>query len=152
MRMTAFEDVSLRALMLLSAADNAEPLATRTIAEGVGTPYNHVSKAVLRLRELGLVESTRGRAGGVQLSELGRRATVGGVLRSLDTRPDLAECESSNGDCPLNFQCNLRAAFRHAREAFYKALDEVLISSLPHGRQMGPVLIQLGIRPAADPA
>ncbi|WP_336857491.1 Rrf2 family transcriptional regulator [Sinomonas albida] len=152
MRMTAFEDVSLRALMLLSAADSTQPLATRAIAEGVGTPYNHVSKAVLRLRELGLVESTRGRAGGVQLSDLGRRATVGSVLRALDTRMDLTECESPSGDCPLMFQCNLRLAFRHAREAFYAALDDVLVSSLPHARQMGPVLLQLGVGPYAGTA
>jgi Rrf2 family nitric oxide-sensitive transcriptional repressor len=147
MRMTAFEDVSLRALMLLSAVDGSEPLATRAIAEGVGTPYNHVSKAVLKLRELGLVESTRGRAGGVQLSAAGRRATVGGVLRALDTRNDLPDCESPNGDCPLNHDCGLRGALRRAREAFYRELDTVSVSSLPHPRQMGPVLVQIGLRP-----
>ena len=150
MRMTAFEDVSLRALMLLSAVDGTEPLATRAIAEGVGTPYNHVSKAVLKLRELGLIESTRGRAGGVQLSAAGRRATVGGVLRALDTRMDLPDCESPNGDCPLNHECGLRAALRRAREAFYRELDSVLVSSLPHARQMGPVLVQIGLQPGAS--
>ncbi|GAB2743654.1 RrF2 family transcriptional regulator [Sinomonas soli] len=149
MRMTAFEDVSLRALMLLAANDSGVPLATRTIAEGVGTPYNHVSKAVLRLRELGYLESTRGRAGGVQLSPKGRSATVGGVLRDLDTRADLADCETPNGSCPLNFQCGLRAALRRAREAFYRELDGVVVASLPHERQMDPVLVQIGLRPPA---
>ncbi|MGT2462894.1 RrF2 family transcriptional regulator [Sinomonas atrocyanea] len=148
--MTAFEDLSLRALMLLSAADGSEPLPTRAIAEGVGTPYNHVSKAVLKLRELGLIESTRGRAGGVQLSAAGRRATVGGVLRALNRRMDLPDCESRNGDCPLNHECILRGAFRRARDAFYRELDTVLVSSLPHARQMGPVLVQLGLRPDAS--
>jgi Rrf2 family nitric oxide-sensitive transcriptional repressor len=147
--MTAFEDVSLRALMLLSAVDGSEPLATRAIAEGVGTPYNHVSKAVLRLRELGLIESTRGRSGGVQLSDAGRNATVGSVLRALDTRPDLPECEGgSSGDCPLLTQCGLRSALRRAREAFYRELDAVKITSLPNSRQMGPVLVQLGLSPS----
>ncbi|WP_369046475.1 RrF2 family transcriptional regulator [Sinomonas sp. P10A9] len=149
MRMTAFEDVSLRALMLLAANDTGEPLATRTIAEGIGTPYNHVSKAVLKLRELGYVEATRGRAGGVQLSDAGRKATVGGVLRALDTREDLADCETPNGDCPLSIQCGLRGALRRAREAFYRELDGVVVASLPHERQMGPVLVQIGLRPPA---
>lgn len=149
-RMTAFEDVSLRALMLLSAAHGSEPLPTRAIAEAVGTPYNHVSKAILRLRELGIIESTRGRAGGVQLSAAGRRATVGGVLRALDRRMDLADCESPNGDCPLNHECGLRGAFRRAREAFYRELDTVPVSSLPHARQMGPILVQIGQRPDAS--
>ncbi|GAB4100907.1 Rrf2 family transcriptional regulator [Sinomonas halotolerans] len=149
MRMTAFEDVSLRALMLLCANDTGFPLATRTIADGIGTPYNHVSKAVLKLRELGFVEATRGRAGGVQVSEAGRRASVGDVLRALDTREDLADCETPNGDCPLRHQCTLRGALRRAREAFYQALDSVTVSSLPHEGQMGPVLVQIGVRPPA---
>lgn len=150
MRMTAFEDVSLRALMLLNATGGAEPLATRAIAEAVGTPYNHVSKAVLKLRELGLIESTRGRAGGVQLSEAGRNATIGSVLRALDTRKDLPECEGGTaGPCPLISHCALRVALRRAREAFYRELDVVLVSSLPHPAQMGPILVQLGLSPVA---
>ncbi|WP_138443968.1 RrF2 family transcriptional regulator [Sinomonas susongensis] len=150
MRMTAFEDVSLRALMLLSAVDASGPLATRAIAEGVGTPYNHVSKAVLRLRDLGLIEATRGRAGGVRLSEAGRNATIGSVLRALDTRPDLPECEGgAAGDCPLLPQCGLRSALRRAREAFYRELDAVRITSLPNSRQMSRVFLQLGLAPAA---
>ncbi|GAB3271320.1 Rrf2 family transcriptional regulator [Sinomonas notoginsengisoli] len=149
MRMTAFEDVSLRALMLLAANDTGETLPTRTIAEGIGTPYNHVSKAVLKLRELGFIEATRGRSGGVQLSDAGREATVGGVLRALDTRADLADCETPNGDCPLNLQCGLRGALRRAREAFYRELDGVLVAALPHERQMGPVLVRIGLRPPA---
>lgn len=150
MRMTAFEDVSLRALMLLSSSDSGQPLATRAIAEGVGTPYNHVSKAVLKLRELGLIESTRGRAGGVQLSDAGRKATVGSVLRALDNRTDLPECHTPNGDCPLIVQCRLRSALGAAREAFYRALDEITISSLPHPPQMDRVLLQLGMRPMGE--
>lgn len=149
MRMTAFEDVSLRALMLLAANDTGEPLPTRTIADGIGTPYNHVSKAVLKLRELGFVEATRGRAGGVHLSDAGRKATVGGVLRALDTRLDLADCETPNGDCPLNHDCGLRGALRRAREAFYRELDGVVVAALPNQRQMGPVLVQIGLRPPA---
>lgn len=50
MRINAFSDVCLRALMLLSASPEGELLTTQAIADGVGTPYNHVSKAVLKLR------------------------------------------------------------------------------------------------------
>ena len=65
MRLTAFSDVSLRVLMLLSGLDG-EQISTQKIAEGVGTPYNHVAKSVAFLANMGLVESTRGRTGGVR--------------------------------------------------------------------------------------
>jgi Rrf2 family transcriptional regulator, nitric oxide-sensitive transcriptional repressor len=146
MRINAFSDVCLRALMLLSASPEGELLTTQVIANGVGTPYNHVSKAVLKLRSLGLVEAVRGRSGGVRLSAKGRTTTVGWLLRELDEREDLVECESPNGDCPLNNNCGLRGALRRAREAFYRELDGIVVSSLPHQSQMEPVFVMLHTR------
>lgn len=143
MRINAFSDVCLRALMLLSAAPDGELMTTQAIADGVGTPYNHVSKAVLKLRGLGLIEAVRGRSGGVRISPAGRAVTVGSVLRTLDAREDLVDCESPNGDCPMNNNCGLRGALRRAREAFYLELDSVVVSSLPHQSQMEPVFVTL---------
>jgi len=146
MRINAFSDVCLRALMLLSASPEGELLTTQAIADGVGTPYNHVSKAVLKLRSLGLVEAVRGRAGGVRISPKGRTTTVGWLLRELDEREDLVECESPNGDCPLNTDCGLRGALRRAREAFYRELDDIVVAGLPHRPQMEPVFVMLHTR------
>lgn len=143
MRINAFSDVCLRAMMLLAAAPEGELLTTQAITDGVGVPYNHVSKAVMKLRSLDLVAVTRGRAGGAAISPAGRTATVGWLLRQLDGREDLVDCESPHGDCPLNHDCGLRSALRRAREAFYRELDDVVISELPNPKQMGPVFVNL---------
>lgn len=135
MRITAFSDVCLRVVMLLATVPAGALLTSRVIAEGVGTPYNHVTKAVTRLRELGLVEVERGRSGGARISELGRVATVGALLRSLDTRVDLTACETPEGPCPLLHGCGLRGALRVAREAFYAALDDQVIAAQAPGRR-----------------
>lgn len=135
--------------MLLSAASEGDLLTSRDIAAGIGTPYNHVSKAIARLRTLGLVDITRGRSGGVTLSAAGRRATVGWLLRQLDDRADVVDCESAMGGCPLNHRCSLRAALRRAREAFYAELDDLVISEMPKPQQMGPVFVTLRIRESA---
>ncbi|NMR29318.1 RrF2 family transcriptional regulator [Crystallibacter degradans] len=146
MRINAFSDVCLRALMLLSASPEGELLTTQAIADGVGTPYNHVSKAVLKLRSLGLVDAVRGRSGGVRLSAKGRTTTVGWLLRELDEREDLVDCESAAGNCPMSNNCGLRGALRRAREAFYRELDDLVVSSLPHQGQMEPVFVMLNTR------
>ena len=101
MKINAFADVSLRALMVLAAAPGGALLTTQSIADSVGTPYNHVSKAMTKLRSLGLIEVVRGRTGGSRLSHAGRVATVGQVLRQLDTRTDPADCVAPGGNCPL---------------------------------------------------
>lgn len=147
MKINAFADVSLRALMVLAAASDGSLLTTQSIADAVGTPYNHVSKSMAKLRGLGMVDVERGRNGGSRISEAGRRATVGQLLRQLDTRADPAECHSPNGDCPLINECRLRGALSRAREAFYRELDDVIVASLPSSRQMAPVFESIGLRP-----
>ena len=141
MRLNAFSDVSLRALMVLSTEQ--ELLTTRAIAVAVDTPYNHVSKAVLKLRQLGLVEAVRGRAGGVRITDAGLAATVGAVLRTLDDRQDVADCQTPMGECPLAHGCGLRGALSRAREAFYASLDDVTIASLVPAPTSGPMPVTL---------
>ena len=145
MRINAFSDVCLRIVMLLGAAPEGVTFTSRVVATEVGTPYNHVSKALLRLRELDLVEALRGRSGGVRISALGRAVTVGALLRKLDTRTDLAACDTINGPCPLLSGCGLRGALRRAKEAFYRELDDLVISSLTHEKPNGPILVELGL-------
>ncbi|MGX5716870.1 RrF2 family transcriptional regulator [Arthrobacter sp. MAHUQ-56] len=147
MKINAFADVSLRALMVLAAVPGGTLLTTQSIADSVGTPYNHVSKAMARLRSMGLIEVVRGRAGGSRLSPAGRKATVGQILRELDTRSDPADCVSPAGNCPLITECRLRGALARAREAFYAELDSVVIADLPGTRQMAPVFQIIGLRP-----
>lgn len=143
MRLNSFSDVCLRLLMVLSSASDDALSTTRDLAEQVGTPYNHVSKAVLRLRQLGMVEAVRGRSGGVRISQQGKMATVGGVLRILSDHRDVAACETEMGECPLIHECGLRGALNQAREAFYTSLDNVSIESLtrkPHSSPIGVTL------------
>ena len=147
MKINAFADVSLRALMVLAAAPDGTLLTTQNIADAVGTPYNHVSKAMAKLRSLGLIDVERGRAGGSRLSAAGSRATVGQLLRQLDTRSDAADCVGPSGHCPLINECRLRTAMARAREAFYRELDGVIVAELPTSRQMTPVFEAIGLRP-----
>ena len=149
MKINAFADVSLRALMVLAATPEGGLLTTQNVADAVGTPYNHVSKAVAKLRMLGLIDVERGRNGGSRLSAAGRRVTVGQVLRELDTREDAAECIGPAGSCPLINECRLRGAMARAREAFYRELDGVVVAELPTPRQMTPVFEAIGLRPGA---
>jgi Rrf2 family nitric oxide-sensitive transcriptional repressor len=148
MRITAFSDVCLRVVMLLAVVPQPALTTAQVVADGVGTPYNHVSKAIIRLRELGLVTVVRGRAGGVSISEAGRTVTVGWLLRRLDTRTDVAACDTPNGPCPLLAGCGLRGALSRAREAFYGELDDLVIATLLHSRGSGPVLVGLTTGPA----
>ena len=149
MRLTAFSDIALRVLLLTGAVPEGEKLTTRAIADGVGAPYHHVTKTVGRLSGLGLLASSRGRAGGVSITPAGLDASVGQLLRTLEEGSAMVECESPAGDCPLNHGCRLRRALVDAREAFYGSLDQVRVRDLVSERQIGPVMVSIGLRPPA---
>ncbi len=131
MKLSAFADVCLRTVMVLGAP-NAGQLTSREIAELVSVPYNHVAKAVLELRTLGLIDVARGRNGGATITQVGLDSSVGELLRTLDHRQDVVDCtdHDANGNCPLAGGCRLRTALSAAREAFYRALDPLTVQEI----------------------
>ncbi|GAB2472082.1 hypothetical protein GCM10027187_45400 [Streptosporangium sandarakinum] len=141
MRLTAFTDISLRIVMRLAVADGEEQPTTRSVAEVLAVPYTHAAKAVARLSEMGLVDTRRGRGGGLRLTEAGRRASVGAIVRALEGDGDVAGCEDAV-PCPLRAACRLRGALARAREAFYASLDPITVDDLV-AEPTGPMLIDL---------
>lgn len=140
MRLTAFTDLSLRIVMRLAVADE-EVLTTRSVAGMLAVPYTHAAKVVARLSEMGLVEARRGRGGGLRLTQAGRAARVGSIVRELESGGDVVACED-DPPCPLRAACRLRWELRRAQEAFFAALDEVTVESLV-ASPTGPVLVAL---------
>jgi Rrf2 family nitric oxide-sensitive transcriptional repressor len=133
MKINAFADVSLRAMMVPAAAPGGGLLTTQSISDAVGTPYNHVSKAMAKLRELGMIDVERGRRGGSRLSGAGRTATVGQLLRQLDTRADTADCIVAAGPCPLMRGIGRQVHLEEGHEAFLGAGRRLLEPELQLG-------------------
>ncbi|MCG8968107.1 MULTISPECIES: nitric oxide-sensing transcriptional repressor NsrR [Streptomyces] len=147
MRLTKFTDLALRSVMRLAVLkDGDDPLATREVAEVIGVPYTHAAKAITRLQHLGVVEARRGRGGGLTLTELGRHASVGWLVRELEGDGEVVACEGET-PCPLRGACRLRGALRAAQEAFYSALDPLTVADLV-AWPTGPVLVGLTVRPS----
>ncbi|MET7403645.1 Rrf2 family transcriptional regulator [Dactylosporangium sp. NPDC005572] len=140
MRLNRSTDISLRILMLGAAREGL--LTIDELADAVAVPRHHLAKVVQRLQHLGLLETVRGRGGGVRLAAAARTASVGGLVRELEGETEVVEC-TGDPACPLSQGCRLRGALRRAQEAFYATLDPVTIDDLtaPPVRQ---VLLRLG--------
>jgi Rrf2 family nitric oxide-sensitive transcriptional repressor len=138
MRLLRSTDLALRVLMRLAVAGESTP-ATRQVAADMGVPYTHAAKVVAELQHMGLVDARRGRGGGLALSEKGRTASVGAVVRAFEGEGDVVECEGET-PCPLNSGCRLRGALRRAQEAFFATLDPVTVADIVR-RPTGPLLL-----------
>ncbi|MGW1835943.1 RrF2 family transcriptional regulator [Streptomyces sp. NPDC002067] len=146
MRLTKSTDIALRIAMRLAVIeDGGGAPTTREVAAAVDVPYTHAAKVVSKLQRLGAVEARRGRGGGLTLTDAGRTASLGHLVRELEGVHDVVGCEDGTG-CPLRAGCRLRAALRTAQEAFYASLDPLSVNDLIEA-PTGPLLLGLSPRP-----
>ncbi|BCY06923.1 Rrf2 family transcriptional regulator [Actinoplanes sp. L3-i22] len=127
MRLNRSTDIGLRILMLSAARDDR--LTVDELAESLAVPRNHLAKVVQTLQHRGLLETVRGRGGGVRLAAAGRAQSVGALVRALEGEAEVVDCDG-DPPCPLRGNCRLRGALRLAQEAFYVALDPITIGDL----------------------
>ena len=141
MRLTKSTDLALRAVMRL-AVSGAELGTARQIAEEMRVPYTHLAKVVARLQHLGVVETRRGRGGGLTLTPYGRTVSVGQLVRELEGAGEVVECE---GDAPVSAAAGLSAADGacvRPRRRSIASLDPLTVADLV-GSPTGPVLVGL---------
>ncbi|MFF4254856.1 Rrf2 family transcriptional regulator [Streptomyces sp. NPDC001663] len=141
MRLLRSTDLALRVLMRLAVAEGTSP-TTRAVAADMDVPYTHAAKVVAELQHLGLVDARRGRGGGLSLTDKGRTASVGAVVRTFEGDGDVVDCEGAT-PCPLNSACRLRGALRRAQEAFFASLDPLTVGDMV-ADPTGPLLLQIG--------
>lgn len=128
MRVTRAADIGLRALMLLAG----EPERRTTIAElaeELSVPERHLGKVVQQLATSQWILTTRGRGGGIQISEKGRTATAADVLRLIEGERPPIDCYEP--PCPLATRdCRLRGLLGTAQAAFDAELARVTMADL----------------------
>jgi Rrf2 family nitric oxide-sensitive transcriptional repressor len=134
MKLTAFTDYSLRVLMYLGLQDGR--LATVSeVATAFDISEHHLTKVVHFLGKEGLLQTTRGKGGGLALAHRPREIRVGDVVRRTEGESIAAECfEPEGGACCLVPACRLRGVLAEAFEAFYKVLDRYTLADLVKNR------------------
>ncbi len=128
MRLTAFTDFGLRALMRL-AGEPDRSFSTHEIATEFGISRNHLTKVVRDLADGGFVETQRGAGGGFRLARPPQTITLGEIVRALEQGQALVECfRDDGGDCVLTPRCRLKQRLATAREAFMRELDKTTLA------------------------
>ena len=130
MHLTVFSDYTLRVLMYL-ALDRTRLATIPEIADAYGISENHLMKVVHRLAQAGLVESVRGKGGGVRLALAPEEIRLGGIVRASEGSAPIVECLSDvAATCRIAPACRLAAVLSRAFEALYATLDEYTLADL----------------------
>jgi Rrf2 family nitric oxide-sensitive transcriptional repressor len=135
MRLTIFSDYTLRVLMYL-ALDPGKLVTIPAIAAAYGISENHLMKVVQQLVRDGVIESTRGKGGGIRLARPPEKIRLGQVLRSSEGSAPIVECLGDDpGACCIAPVCRLKGILVGAFDALYDALDEHTLADLVDRRR-----------------
>ena len=90
MKLTEYTDYTLRTLIFLGL-HRGELVTIQQIADSYDISKNHFMKIIHRLGQDGLVETVRGRSGGVVLRKAPEDISIGAVVRASEQDFALAE-------------------------------------------------------------
>jgi len=134
MRLTRQTNYAIRILMYCAANDTRLSRIPE-IAAAYSVSELFLFKILQPLVENRLVETVRGRNGGVRLAKPAADITLFDVVRVTEENFAMAECfENDATDCPLVDSCALNAALREALGAFFEVLQSHTIADLVRER------------------
>lgn len=129
MQLTHYTDYGLRVLIFLSLREDEQRVTITNIAGHFDIPRNHLVKVVHRLGQLNYIHTTRGKNGGIRLGQAADQIRIGDVVRQMETRLDVVDCESPS-PCPIKTQCRLKSILQEAGDTFLNVLDQYTIADL----------------------
>jgi Rrf2 family iron-responsive transcriptional regulator len=154
MRLTKQTNYAVRILMYC-AANDGHLSRIPEVAKAYGVSELFLFKILQPLNRAGLIETVRGRNGGVRLARAADRITLFDVIKVTEDSFAMAECfEDGAVECPLVDSCGLNSALRKALNAFFDVLSEYTIDDLVKARPqinflLGIDTVNLPKRPVA---
>lgn len=133
MRLTMYTDYSLRVLIYLASKKNGELSTVQEISDAYKISKNHLTKIVHELGKLQLIETIRGRGGGIRLCVKPKDINVGELVRKTEDDFHLVECfDPSKNMCVLSSACRLKGVLYEALQAYFAVLDRYTIADFLH--------------------
>lgn len=149
MRLTRQTNYAVRMLMYC-AANDGKLSRIGDIAKAYSVSELFLFKILQPLTKAGLVESVRGRNGGIRLGRAADKITLLDVVSVTEDSFAMAECfENDATECPLVDSCGLNTALRKALGAFFEVLATYSIDDLVKARPSINFLLGLEEQPAA---
>ena len=147
MRLSEYSDYTLRVLMCC-AREPERRLTIAELAQSLQVSKNHLMKIVNDLARQGLLETTRGRGGGIRLLQAPEAIRIGDVIRNSETDFRMVECfDLASDTCTLTPSCRLRGLLQNALQAYLNELDSATLADIakPTRRSPGSVMRSVSV-------
>lgn len=165
MKLTKRGEYALRALIDLGIAyDLGRPLVkVGELVEKERLPVKFLEQILMQLRDAGIIETKRGKAGGYYLAKPPKEIRFGEVIRLIDGPLAPIACVSHTAyercTCPDEDHCGLRMLMLDVRNAIARILDRYVLAdvvdiTLRKMRRDGvpvPFMVEKLLKPNAPP-
>lgn len=130
MRLTLHSNHAMR-LLMYCALHPGQVVRTVDVARANRISEHHLTKIAQSLASFGIVETIRGRSGGITLAKRPEDINVGHVVRITEDNLELVECFNLEANtCPLAAACRFNRILNQALSAFLSVLDGYTLADL----------------------
>ncbi len=119
-----------RALLDLALIGSTEPVQLKDIAARQKISLHYLEHIMAPLTGAGILRSTRGARGGIQLVRQPKDIRLGEIVRLLEGSLTPVECLSNPEACPRIHTCATRDIWTQVKEAMDNVLDSVTLQDL----------------------
>jgi Rrf2 family protein len=155
MHLLAREETGLRCLLRVALEGRlGEPVPIAQIAAREGLSSVYAAKILRQLRLAGLVDSTRGAAGGYRLTRDADQITVWDTIQALDPNflpGATCDCEPADRiDCRRTTDCAVSSLWRRLGDQIRRQLSTLTLAELCRGALERPERIELPVSSPGD--
>lgn len=130
MKISSRSEYGLRAMVFLASRDRRQPVPLTEIAASEDMPPAFLERILARLREGGLVATTRGAGGGYRLARQATEISVEEVLTAIEGPLSLIGCVPDDAGCSRSSDCASRRVWHRLDAAITGALAAITLDEL----------------------
>lgn len=126
---------AIKALLALAKRTDGDPVGIADLAESEGIPKKFLELILLELKNMGILQSKKGKGGGYFLAKAPRDVMLGQVVRMIDGPLAPIPCVSKTAyhrcdDCRDETTCGLRLVMKDVRDAIAEILDSTSLQDV----------------------
>ena len=131
MRLSSMADYAVVTLCAAARHCGGARTSATELAEETGLPLPTVQKVVSQLSKAGLLRSSRGAGGGLQLARPAAAISLADIVEAIEGPIALTSCvESGKHDCAIERTCSVRPHWGLVNETLRGALADVPLTRL----------------------
>ncbi len=132
MKLTQRADYGMAAVLYLSQREAEHRYSLNEVSRATEIPEEFLRKIFQTLVKCGLVNSFKGRGGGICLARSPEDITVAEVIEPLEEKMGLVRCLRAE-DCPRSSECEASNFWRRTQQDFLQILNMTTIKDLIEG-------------------